>query len=405
MMDREGAVIMTNKNKIISLLSYLLILGALTLTACGSIGQQETPEVEEEPVDDFLPIISATGVLVPSQWATLSVETPGVIAEILVSEDEPVERGEVLLRLEGKEQLQANQTAAQAEWVAAQQALDELYKDPEVRVALAAEAVVAAQKMVEDAQRHLNNLGYATQTDIDQAQANVILARDKLEKAREDYEPYANKPEDNLIRAALLSKYAQAQKNYDAAARLLNNLTGTTKPLEIAEAEADLEVAEANLVKAERDYEILQSGPDPDIVAVAEARVSNARDQVTAADKALEVLEVRAPFNGIVGEINVRANEWIIPGQPVFLLADLSHMKVETTDLNEIDVAQIEVGDAVTVTFDALPDVVVSGFVSRIAVKPKAGTGVNYTVEVELEEIPDRLRWGMTAFVDITVEG
>jgi multidrug resistance efflux pump len=306
--------------------------------------------------------------------------------------------------LEGEEKLQAMVTAAQAEVVAAQQALDELYRDPEVRSALAAEAVIDAQKAVEDAQRRLNNLGYSSQTDIDQARANVVLARDKLDKAREDFEPYANKPEDNLIRAALLSKFAQAQKDYDASVRLLNNLTGTTKPLDAAKAEANLELAEANLAKAERDYEILRAGPDPDIVSVAQARLANAKDQLTAAETALEVLELRAPFDGVVSEIYVRASEWIAPGQPVFLLADLTHLKVETTDLNEIDVAQIEVGDPVTVTFDALPDVVISGSVSRIAVKPRAGSGVNYTVVVELEQVPERLRWGMTAFVDIAME-
>ena len=395
---------MANRSHLNLELLFLFIFGVLILAACGSIAPQATPEVEEQPAEDFVPVISATGVLVPSQWATLSVENAGVIAEILVSEDVQVSSGDVLLRLEGEEKLQAMVTAAQAEVVAAQQALDELYRDPEVRSALAAEAVIDAQKAVEDAQHRLNNLGYSSQTDIDQARANVVLARDKLDKAREDFEPYANKPEDNLIRAALLSKFAQAQKDYDASVRLLNNLTGTTKPLDAAKAEANLELAEANLAKAERDYEILRAGPDPDIVSVAQARLSNAKDQLTAAETALEVLELRAPFDGVVSEIYVRASEWIAPGQPVFLLADLTHLKVETTDLNEIDVAQIEVGDPVTVTFDALPDVVISGSVSRIAVKPRAGSGVNYTVVVELEQVPERLRWGMTAFVDIAME-
>jgi multidrug resistance efflux pump len=383
---------------------YLLFSGSLVLAACSAVAPQITPEVEELPPDEFLPVISATGILVPSQWATLSVESAGVVEKILVSEDQFVSSGKVLLRLEGDEKLRAMVTAAGAEVIAAQQALDDLYKDPEVRVALAAGAVVDAQKAVEDAQRRLNNLGYFPQTDIDQSRANVVLAKDRLDKAWEAYEPYANKPEENLIRAALLSKYAQAKKDYDASVRLLNNLTGTTRPLDIAKAEADLELATANLAKAERDYALLQAGPDPDLMAVAEARLANAKDQLSAAEKALEVLELRAPFDGVISEVYVRSSEWIAPGQPVLLLADLTHLKVETTDLNEIDVAQIEIGDAVAVSFDALPDVVVAGSVSRIGVKPRQGSGVNYTVVVELAEVPERLRWGMTAFVDIAVE-
>ncbi len=85
-------------------------------------------------------------------------------------------------------------------------------------------------------------------------------------------------------------------------------------------------------------------------------------------------------------------------------MGDLGALRVETTDLNEIDVARVEVGDEATVTFDALPDLTLNGTVVAIAPRAEAGTGVNYTVTVELEEIPAALRWGMTAFVDIAVE-
>jgi hypothetical protein len=56
------------------------------------------------------------------------------------------------------------------------------------------------------------------------------------------------------------------------------------------------------------------------------------------------------------------------------------------------------------VTFDALPDVEVAGWVVRIAPKAAEGAGVNYTVSLELESIPPQLRWGMTAFVDIQID-
>ena len=78
-------------------------------------------------------------------------------------------------------------------------------------------------------------------------------------------------------------------------------------------------------------------------------------------------------------------------------------MRVETTDLNEIDVVQIEVGDLVTLTFDAIPGQEFSGTVSQISPKATEGLGVNYTVIIELDDIPDDARWGMTVFVDINV--
>jgi len=87
----------------------------------------------------------------------------------------------------------------------------------------------------------------------------------------------------------------------------------------------------------------------------------------------------------------------------VATLADLGHLRVETTDLNEIDAARVAVGASASVTFDALPGVEVGGVVKSIAPKAAEGSGVNYTAIIELDEIPALLRWGMTAFVDIAV--
>jgi hypothetical protein len=56
------------------------------------------------------------------------------------------------------------------------------------------------------------------------------------------------------------------------------------------------------------------------------------------------------------------------------------------------------------VSFDALPDTLVAGTVASIAPKAAEGAGVNYTVVIDLAEIPAQLRWEMTAFVDIEVE-
>lgn len=388
----------------VRILISLLFLGSLLLFGCSGLGQQATPTLEVQPDIDFNPVVSATGLVVPSQWTTLSMTIAGTVEEVLVKEDQQVEAGQPLIHLKGTENLTAAVTAAELELASAQKALDDLYKYPEVRQAQAAQDVVEAKQAVEDAQQRLDNLlEQSPQTDIDQAFANVVLARDRLEKIREDYEPYENKPEDNLVRAALLSKLAQAQDQYDDMVRLYNNLVGTADDLDVAQAESDLELAKANLIKAEQDYDVLKKGPHPEDVKLANKRLDNAQDQLQAANSALDDLVLNAPFAGTISDLKVRANEWVVPGQPLIVLADLSDLHVETTDLNEIDMAQVEIGDRAIVTFDALPDLSVEGTVRRIATKAAEGSGVNYTVEVELDQIPDKLRWGMTAFVDIRV--
>jgi hypothetical protein len=67
-------------------------------------------------------------------------------------------------------------------------------------------------------------------------------------------------------------------------------------------------------------------------------------------------------------------------------------------------VARIAEGAPVDITFDALPGVTIAGTVEKIAARSSEGSGVNYTVTISMDERPEKLRWGMTAFVDIKVE-
>ncbi len=166
----------------------------------------------------------------------------------------------------------------------------------------------------------------------------------------------------------------------------------------------DVAVLEAQIEKGYRDYETYSAGPDPDDVALAKVRIVNAESQLTAAKSILADLELLAPFEGVISAVQINPSEWVTHGSPVVLLADLEHLQIETTDLGEIDVAQIIEGDTAVITFDALPDLVLDGTVVSIAPKAAEGSGVNYPVIIELSDIPPALRWGMTAFVDIELE-
>jgi multidrug resistance efflux pump len=158
---------------------------------------------------------------------------------------------------------------------------------------------------------------------------------------------------------------------------------------------------QAQIEKGTRDYETYIAGPDHEDVALAEARIANAEAQVAAAKSVLSDLQLAAPFDGVISQVYIHESEWVAPGSPVLLIADLGNLQVETTDLGEIDVAKVNVGDRAVVTFDALPDLSLEGRVVSIAPKADDGPGVNYPVVLDLSEIPASLRWGMTAFVDI----
>ena len=103
-----------------------------------------------------------------------------------------------------------------------------------------------------------------------------------------------------------------------------------------------------------------------------------------------------------MANVAVDVNQFVGPGQPIVQLADRASLRVETTDLDEKDVARLNVGDQAAITFDALPGTNVTGKITRLAPKAKEGTGVNFTAVIELDQIPEAAQWGMTANAELT---
>lgn len=93
-------------------------------------------------------------------------------------------------------------------------------------------------------------------------------------------------------------------------------------------------------------------------------------------------------------------------GQPVLTIFDLDGFTV-SAEVDELDVVDIEVGQAALLLVDALPDAELAGVVERIAIEPRtAGMGgALYPVTVRLLELPADLglRVGMTVSVEIEV--
>jgi HlyD family secretion protein len=73
--------------------------------------------------------------------------------------------------------------------------------------------------------------------------------------------------------------------------------------------------------------------------------------------------------------------------------------------LRETDVARVKERQKVEVTFDALPNETFQGIITRISPMAREEKGSsNYTTVVTLDQVDPRLRWGMTAFVNIEAQ-
>jgi multidrug resistance efflux pump len=326
----------------------------------------------------------------------------GTVTELLVQEGDQLKAGDVIARLDQGPRLASAVASAELEVVNARQALKTLNENAEVNTAAALQGVAAARDAVREAERYLNNLNKGSrQTDINSAKADVIVLKDKLDDAQKDYARYERKPEDDVTRATYLSKLADAQRKYDNAERLLNNLQGTPSDIDLAIAEANLSLAQARLALAESDNEEVKSGPDPDALEAAQARLNAAESAHQAAQDALADAELVSPISGTLVELDLKEGEQVTPLHQVAVVADVNQWKVETQDLNEMDIPRVEVGQAATITPDALPDLELDGKVESISQLYVEKFGdVTYTAHLTLNESDPRLRWGMTVSVE-----
>jgi HlyD family secretion protein len=111
---------------------------------------------------------------------------------------------------------------------------------------------------------------------------------------------------------------------------------------------------------------------------------------------------LKAPFDGTIAELPLKAREYVAPGALAARLADSSSWTIETSDLTELSVAKIREGAPVTISFDALPGLELPGKVSRIKGYGESKQGdITYTVLVMPDRPEAQLRWNMTASVKI----
>lgn len=108
----------------------------------------------------------------------------------------------------------------------------------------------------------------------------------------------------------------------------------------------------------------------------------------------------RAPFSGMVASIPVVVGENVSVGQ--VLATVVTKNKLATVSMNEVDVAKIKLGDDATVSFDAIPDLSISGKVVEIDPVGEVSSGVvTYNVKINFDTDDFRIKPGMTANVMI----
>jgi HlyD family secretion protein len=234
----------------------------------------------------------------------------------------------------------------------------------------------------------------AAKTDAVAAEAGLNTSEADLNRAKSD----ADRSELDWTRAQGLYKAALIAKSE------FDNQKATHQAAVAGLAQAQARVAQA---KAQKDS--------------ADRRVGQAAANLTHAADVLKKTTYQAPFDGIITSLPVREGESVVmgiqnsPGSVLMTLADMSVITAEV-QVDETDIINVELGQPVEVTIDALPKRTFKGVVTQIgdnAVVRSTGVSTSqqttasqeakdFKVVVTLQNPPEDLRPGLSATAKIT---
>jgi HlyD family secretion protein len=375
-----------------------IVLAAIVLLAVGGFFMwrqvsARNPSTEERTAvverGTLKVTVSASGRIEPIRQVDLTFSAPGRVAEVAVQIGDEVRAGQVLARLDTGD-LELSLRQAEAALKSAQAQLAQLRAQPRPEAVKAAEA--AYRSALAQYQR-LKNSPSPEEKAV--AEANLKRAEVMLNRARAAYEPVSWRPDIGALPQSL--NLETATLDYQIALANYQLTTKGASPEDLAAAWSNVESARAQLERA-------MSGPTEEELTVAEAAVEQARAAYEAARRNLEKATLTAPFDGVVSAVNIVVGEMAPTGLPAISLVDISGFRI-TVNVDEMDVARLQVGLPAEVTLDALPDVTLTGKVERIGPAATLVEGtVAYPVIIALDPTDAPVRAGMSANVTVRVE-
>jgi len=313
---------------------------------------------------DLTSQVTASGEIKPKNYINIGANAGGIITALPVKEGDRVHKGELLAKLEDV-QPEAN------------------VKSSEATVASAEADSSASEAGLKAADENLNMMKAAIEKD------KADLARMKADMDRA---------------AALFKEQLMAKQDYE-----LKEATYRAQEATVRESEARLTQARA---QREQQAATLTS---------MQRRITQAQAGLTAVADVLQKHSSFAPLDGVVTNLPVRVGESVVPGLQnqagtlIMTIADMSLITAEVK-VDETDIVNIKLQQAVDITIDAIPNKTFKGHVTEIgntAILRSTGVAANqsaissqeakdFKVVVALDNPPDEVRPGLSCTAKIT---
>jgi HlyD family secretion protein len=253
-------------------------------------------------------------------------------------------------------------------------------------------------------QKQLLDKGYVSKSQFDTAEEKYNVNKAQLDTAKRKLDTIKEETAEDL---------ASAQAKLEQARAALEDAQANQVQIKLKKQEA--ESARAAVKQAEAALQVALAATHEDIirkgdVVQADAQVRRSQAAYNNARTQLGYTTIVAPRAGIVTKKYVEAGSIVTAGRSsvagtgsgvaIVDIADTSRMFV-LVDVDETDIAQVEIGQEVDVSVEAYPDELFTGKVTKIA--PQSVTDQNVTtipVTVEIDMPDARLKPGMNANCD-----
>lgn len=203
--------------------------------------------------------------------------------------------------------------------------------------------------------------------------------------------------------------------------QLLLELDRKSLETRLRESERRLEAESLQLEKAKRNFDRLKElfekqfvGEKEYLDAQTEFELAKLNQEIaqTRVDEAIEDIAktaILAPHDGIVTRLDIVEGQVISGatsvsnGTELMTLSQLEELYLEA-NINEIDVESLELGQAVILRFDAIPNFVIEGEINEIALSARRDGNVRvFPIKVIFEAGDSRVRPGISAKVEIPI--
>ncbi|MAU11383.1 MAG: hypothetical protein CL607_16295 [Anaerolineaceae bacterium] len=325
----------------------IILVGAAAIFTQMPANAQSNDNLAEIEQQDINVVVDGTGIISPERTLYLNFGVAETVATVNVSMGDTVSAGDVLAALDT--------TSLQ------------------LQVALAQEVVHAAQANLANAQLMLEISDEQVLVNC----AGVATAEDGLEAAQDAYDDY--------VRAGY-----EVDPNFVA-----DTDSQAGKALRNAQTNYDVTLAQCGISEKNSSN---MSG-----LEAAQSQLNTAEIQLEQAQMRLDDATLVAPFDGLVTNVAIVEDQQVGAGTVAITLADMSQLHV-LTQVDELDVVNVAVGQTAEISLDALGETTLMGTVARISPQANSVQGItNYEVRIDLTEVDPALRLGMSADVNIFV--